>query len=161
MFAIPTEVYTPARNNAISQGMRFCICVFFKGRLIVSLSHEPHEEHVCGLRSCPLSCQLCKRLCAHPDHLHGLDSKAVHLCGYVQIIGLTYIELDISRRQEHPCQALCAADGICQIETTPQEVKATFTGRHESFEYTKVRGRCRSLLGLALTISYAFQYSQG
>jgi hypothetical protein len=31
---------------------------------------------------CPMSCQLCKRLCANPDHLHGLQAGAVHLCGF-------------------------------------------------------------------------------
>ena len=43
-----------------------------------------------------------------------------------------------STRQEHSCSALCAAPGICQIDTTPQSIEATFTGRHETFQYTKV-----------------------
>lgn len=42
-------------------------------------------------------------------------------------------------RQEHSCSALCAAEGICQIEHAPQSVEATFTGRHETFQYTKVK----------------------
>lgn len=42
-------------------------------------------------------------------------------------------------RQEHSCEALCSANGICQIETAPQSIEATFTGRHETFQYTKVR----------------------
>ena len=41
--------------------------------------------------------------------------------------------------EEHPCTALCSADGICEIETAPQAIEATFTGRHETFQYTKVR----------------------
>ena len=41
-------------------------------------------------------------------------------------------------RQEHSCSALCSAPGICQIDTTPQSIEATFTGRHETFQYTKV-----------------------
>ena len=41
-------------------------------------------------------------------------------------------------RQEHPCDDLCSAPGICQIDTTPQSIKATFIGRHETFQYTKV-----------------------
>ncbi|KAI0921705.1 hypothetical protein AcW2_006594 [Taiwanofungus camphoratus] len=83
-------------------------------------SHEPHDCHVCENRQCPLQCQLCKRLCISRDHLHALQAGAVHLCG-----------------QEHSCSALCAAEGICQIEHAPQSVEATFTGRHETFQYTK------------------------
>jgi hypothetical protein len=40
--------------------------------------------------------------------------------------------------QGHSCNALCGADGICTIETAPQSIEATFTGRHETFHYTKV-----------------------
>ncbi|GBE82556.1 hypothetical protein SCP_0409400 [Sparassis crispa] len=79
-----------------------------------------HDQHVCDARMCPVACQLCKRLCANTDHLHGLQHGAIHLCG-----------------QEHSCTALCKAPGICQIDTTPQSIEATFTGRHETFQYTK------------------------
>jgi hypothetical protein len=41
-------------------------------------------------------------------------------------------------REEHSCSILCTADGICEIETAPQSIEATFTGRHETFQYTKV-----------------------
>ncbi|KAF8428955.1 hypothetical protein L210DRAFT_3508644 [Boletus edulis BED1] len=54
------------------------------------------------------------------DHIHGLHSDAIHLCG-----------------QEHLCTAICAAPGICEIETAPHSIEATFTGRHETFQYTK------------------------
>ncbi|OCH90958.1 hypothetical protein OBBRIDRAFT_792770 [Obba rivulosa] len=83
-------------------------------------SHEPHDLHVCAHRECPIQCQLCKRLCSCPYHLHALQEGAVHLCG-----------------QSHPCSASCSAPGICQIETAPQSVEATFTGQHETFQYTK------------------------
>ncbi|KAI0796932.1 hypothetical protein C8Q75DRAFT_796662 [Abortiporus biennis] len=83
-------------------------------------SHQPHDVHVCETRSCPLTCQLCKRLCASPDHFHALDGSTSHLCG-----------------QAHPCASACQSDGICQIETAPQSVEATFTGTHETFQYTK------------------------
>ncbi|KAJ6620545.1 hypothetical protein B0H10DRAFT_1063347 [Mycena sp. CBHHK59/15] len=83
-------------------------------------SDEDHTTHVCDTRSCPMPCDLCKRLCSNPDHLHGLNSDAVHLCG-----------------QQHNCPGLCAAEGICQIDTAPQSIEATFTGRHETFQYTK------------------------
>ncbi|VDC04820.1 unnamed protein product [Peniophora sp. CBMAI 1063] len=79
---------------------------------------EEHTEHACEMRECPMSCQLCKRLCAN-SHLHGLEADSLHLCG-----------------QEHSCNALCSA-GICQIETKPHEVHATFAGRNETFQYTK------------------------
>ncbi|EMD40863.1 hypothetical protein CERSUDRAFT_121499 [Gelatoporia subvermispora B] len=83
-------------------------------------SHEPHDVHICAKRECPIQCQLCKRLCSSRDHLHALEGSAVHLCG-----------------QSHSCSALCSARGTCQIETTPQSVEATFTGRHQTFQYTK------------------------
>ncbi|KAI0052041.1 hypothetical protein FA95DRAFT_1484280 [Auriscalpium vulgare] len=82
-------------------------------------SDEEHIVHSCENRLCPVSCQLCKRLCAQ-DHLHGLLPGETHLCGY-----------------QHACVALCRAQGICEIETAPQSVEDTFTGRHETFQYTK------------------------
>jgi hypothetical protein len=41
-------------------------------------------------------------------------------------------------RQTHNCGGSCQAAGICEIETAPQSIEATFTGRHETFQYTKV-----------------------
>ena len=41
-------------------------------------------------------------------------------------------------RESHPCLERCAASGICQIDTSPQSIEATFTGRHETFQYTRV-----------------------
>ncbi|KAK0217807.1 hypothetical protein IW262DRAFT_1560097, partial [Armillaria fumosa] len=90
-----------------------------KGKCVMP-SSEAHEIHVCDNRMCPIPCELCKRLCSDANHLHGLDVQAIHLCG-----------------QEHPCSAVCAAHGSCEIDTAPQSIKATFTGRHETFEYTK------------------------
>ncbi|KAJ1300985.1 hypothetical protein OPQ81_003409 [Rhizoctonia solani] len=82
---------------------------------------EPHEHHTCNnSRACPIECVLCRRLCCSTDHFHGLDMKAVHLCG-----------------QEHNCSRLCEADGICQIETRPSAIQDQFSGRHESFMYTR------------------------
>ncbi|TFY78519.1 hypothetical protein EWM64_g5492, partial [Hericium alpestre] len=40
-------------------------------------------------------------------------------------------------QQEHSCPALCSAQGVCEIDTAPQSIEATFTGRHETFQYTK------------------------
>ncbi|KAI6032571.1 hypothetical protein F5J12DRAFT_779054 [Pisolithus orientalis] len=40
-------------------------------------------------------------------------------------------------RQEYLCTAMCFAQGICEIETAPHSIEATFTGRHETFQYTK------------------------
>ena len=37
-------------------------------------------------------------------------------------------------REAHSCSELCAAPGICKIETSPQAIEATFTGK----QYTKV-----------------------
>ncbi|KAL1696787.1 hypothetical protein GGG16DRAFT_43139 [Schizophyllum commune] len=88
-------------------------------------SHEVHDEHVCDVRMCPLECELCHRLCSNQDHLHALDHDAQHLCG-----------------QPHPCPERCTASGICEIDTTPLSVEATFTGRHETFQYTKYCTEC-------------------
>ncbi|KAI0314894.1 hypothetical protein OF83DRAFT_1134774 [Amylostereum chailletii] len=81
--------------------------------------HEPHDVHECNERLCPIQCQLCKRLCSQP-HLHGLEHDAVHLCG-----------------QTHNCTEFCGAPGICEIDTTPHSIQAMFTGRHDTFQYTK------------------------
>ena len=51
---------------------------------------------------------------------------------------VTFISHD-NRRLKHPCSGLCKAQGTCEIETTPQSIESTFTGQHESFQYTKVR----------------------
>ncbi|KAJ7781844.1 hypothetical protein DFH07DRAFT_389440 [Mycena maculata] len=83
-------------------------------------SHDDHDQHVCSTLACPVNCELCMRLCANADHLHGLHPDARHLCG-----------------QEHKCFEFCSAPGICQIDTAPQSIEATFTGRHEIFQYTK------------------------
>lgn len=45
----------------------------------------------------------------------------------------------LSCSQEHSCSAECGALGVCQVDTAPSSVEATFSGRHESFQYTKVR----------------------
>ncbi|KAF8550994.1 hypothetical protein OG21DRAFT_1543721 [Imleria badia] len=79
-----------------------------------------HALHQCNAQFCSIRCQLCKRLCANQDHMHGLNSDAIHLCG-----------------QEHLCTAICAAPGICEIETAPHSIETTFTGRNETFQYTK------------------------
>ncbi|KEP46929.1 von willebrand factor type A domain protein, partial [Rhizoctonia solani 123E] len=82
---------------------------------------EPHEHHTCNnSRACPIECNLCRRLCCSMDHFHGLDTNTIHLCG-----------------QEHNCSRLCEADGICQIETRPSAIQDQFSGRHESFMYTR------------------------
>ncbi|KAI0302897.1 hypothetical protein B0F90DRAFT_1935607 [Multifurca ochricompacta] len=82
-------------------------------------SDQDHETHSCDTRLCPATCDLCKRLCVQP-HLHGLAPDMHHLCG-----------------EAHACSALCSAPGICQIDTAPQSIEATFTGKHETFQYTK------------------------
>ncbi|KAG1725513.1 hypothetical protein EDB19DRAFT_1644008 [Suillus lakei] len=97
-------------------------------------SDVDHDHHRCDARLCSFPCQLCKRLCANTDHLHGLEDGAIHLCGF-----------------EHSCSMQCTAEGICEIETAPQSIEATFTGRHETFQYTKVaflakRLRCAKLI---------------
>lgn len=81
---------------------------------------EPHEEHKCKTRGCPHPCALCRRLCSTADHFHGLAEQAVHLCGQV-----------------HPCDQPCSFDGWCEVSTDPIAVETTFTGRHDTFQFTK------------------------
>ncbi|KAH7337773.1 hypothetical protein B0J17DRAFT_573266 [Rhizoctonia solani] len=82
---------------------------------------ESHDRHACeNARACPVECALCRRLCCSTDHFHGLVSDTVHLCG-----------------QEHNCARLCEEDGICQVETRPSAIQEQFSGRHESFMYTR------------------------
>ncbi|KAF9228244.1 hypothetical protein BS17DRAFT_877588 [Gyrodon lividus] len=83
-------------------------------------SNVEHDRHHCDARLCSITCQLCKRLCSNRNHLHGLDADAVHLCG-----------------QGHSCSQLCTASGICEIDVAPQSIEATFTGKHETFQYTR------------------------
>ena len=48
---------------------------------------EEHEQCICDvILSCPISCQLCGRLCSIADHLHSLEDGAIHLCGYVDVV---------------------------------------------------------------------------
>lgn len=93
--------------------------------------NEEHTAHLCEDRLCPISCRLCKRLCSGA-HLHGLSASENHLCG-----------------QGHPCSALCSADRICQIDTTPLPIEATFTGRQEMVHHTKTAMRlsCMKIIG--------------
>ena len=49
--------------------------------VMTPLRYEEHLVHACEHRLCPVSCQLCKRLCSG-DHLHGLIPNQSHLCGY-------------------------------------------------------------------------------
>jgi hypothetical protein len=103
-------------------------------------SDQEHDSHSCDLRLCPATCELCKRLCARP-HLHGLDPGAHHLCGsvfYMHFLLPMSSFIFRTNREGHSCSEQCAASGICQIDTSPQSVEATFTGRHETFQYTKV-----------------------
>ncbi|KAH9039442.1 hypothetical protein EDB83DRAFT_2228401 [Lactarius deliciosus] len=100
------------------------------GMCCVPIDKE-HGDHECEDRKCPISCQLCDRnrnyrMCTG-GHLHGLNPSENHLCG-----------------EEHSCGSECSA-GICEIETKPQAIEAIFTGKHESFQYTKVCLLAKSL----------------
>ena len=107
--------------------------------------NEVHTVHACEIRLCPISCQLCKRLCSG-NHLHGLSSGVNHLCGCAHSFLPSTILFTWTSSEEHSCKALCSAEGICQIDTTPQSMEVTFTGRHEMFRYTKVSACLSKLL---------------
>ncbi|ELU39519.1 cytochrome P450 [Rhizoctonia solani AG-1 IA] len=105
---------------------------------------EPHTRHLCNnSNSCPLECQLCRRLCHESDHFHALNPNAVHLCG-----------------QSHSCTNLCAARGICRIETQPSAVEEQFSGRHETFQYTRYT-QVEQRLTCALPIPAGRLYHEG
>ncbi|KAI0253468.1 hypothetical protein BJV78DRAFT_1153084 [Lactifluus subvellereus] len=70
------------------------------------------------------------QVAGHVDDEH-MCSALVHMCG--EVSGLKHWFF----RETHPCSAWCSASGICRIDTTPLSIEATFTGRHESFQYTK------------------------
>ena len=101
------------------------------------IRNQDHTVHACENRLCPISCQFCKRLCSG-DHLHGLSADENHLCGYAHFFVSPTLLFTWTSSQEHSCNALCSADGICHIDTTPLSIEATFVGRHENFQYTKV-----------------------
>ncbi|KDN33971.1 hypothetical protein RSAG8_12942, partial [Rhizoctonia solani AG-8 WAC10335] len=91
--------------------------------------NQDHVRHGCsGSQSCPMDCQLCPRLCCNTDHFHGLEPNEVHLCG-----------------QEHSCTMLCEALGICEIQTQPFAINEQFTGRYETFQYTRYAQEGRRL----------------
>ncbi|KAF9231332.1 hypothetical protein BU15DRAFT_68422 [Melanogaster broomeanus] len=108
-------------------------------------------EHLCG-KPCKFTgrngcLDTCAKVIDHPDEEH-LCAAPMHACGKpcdlsdVKLVdGSQYSCPGTCRiaRQEHLCTALCSAPGICEIETAPQSIEATFTGRNETFRYTKVR----------------------
>ena len=51
---------------------------------------------------------------------------------------LPSLSSDHRHSQPHSCNASCKENGICEIETAPHSIEATFTGTHETFQYTKV-----------------------
>jgi hypothetical protein len=111
---------------------------FLLPALSTSDSEEDHSHHTCDARQCPFPCELCKRLCSHTDHLHGLELGAVHLCGLVLVKSCRFLSLRSIFSENHACSSLCNGDGICEIDTAPQSIEATFIGSYETFQYTKV-----------------------
>lgn len=51
---------------------------------------------------------------------------------------MAYLNFGSANRETHSCSELCSMPGICQIDNAPQSIEATFTGRQETFQYTKV-----------------------
>ena len=65
-------------------------------------SDQPHDVHSCDMRLCPVTCDLCRRLCTQP-HLHGLVTGSFHLCGsvFVQIEGRFNSKLGLTVKHTH------------------------------------------------------------
>ncbi|KAI0253465.1 hypothetical protein BJV78DRAFT_1153081 [Lactifluus subvellereus] len=84
------------------------------------------------------------QVAGHVDDEH-MCSALVHMCG--ELCALQGMKLPHGKI--YSCQGGCSiprnvlfptvapASGICQIDTTPLSIEATFTGRHETFPYTK------------------------
>jgi hypothetical protein len=108
--------------------------------------------------ACPLKCALCSRLCAEPDHFHGM-SDVVHLCGYMSTsICDIHANLSYSYRDEHACNMMCAQPGMCDVQPNPRSVQVLFSGRHETFQYTQVGDSF--LIPLAMNILKISKHNQ-
>ena len=77
-----TEGCFHVKSIAVSQGTPLILHSLLGMRSEYTNSTELHDAHLCETQSCPVQCQLCKRLCASPDHLHALRPGAIHLCGF-------------------------------------------------------------------------------
>lgn len=80
-----------------------------------------HALHECHEKMCPVTCTMegCRRTCASSNHFHSLSSSK-HLCD-----------------EEHRCNAMCGADGLCHVHTEVLN-KQRFNGRRSSFEIEHV-----------------------
>ncbi|KAI5998963.1 hypothetical protein F5J12DRAFT_784806 [Pisolithus orientalis] len=106
------------------------------------------NAHLCG-KPCKFAGKFgclhqCTKVTDHPDE--HLCAALVHGCGEpcdlsgIKLIdGSTYACPGTCRvpSEEHLCSVDCSVPGICEIETAPYSIEATFTGRHETFQYTK------------------------
>ncbi|KAI0317532.1 hypothetical protein OF83DRAFT_1171919 [Amylostereum chailletii] len=122
-------------------------------------AHPHDEEHMCSALV-----HMCGQLCDLKDAASlttrsTLSTNAIHVCAlslvsFATVFARITICMDCFPKlytfaglEEHSCTALCAAPGVCEIDTAPQSVEATFTGRNETFQYTKFtqvakRSRC-------------------
>ncbi|KAF7356372.1 VWFA domain-containing protein [Mycena venus] len=106
-------------------------------------------DHMCSVRlhKCGEPCDLKKiklvtklTLSMSVKHLRVLY-PASSASVFVQILTIFMVSklapFIFAGKQTHNCSGSCQAAGICEIETAPQSIEATFTGRHETFQYTK------------------------
>lgn len=69
-----------------------------------------HDRHECHDTKCIVKCPFnCNRLCISENHFHSLEKDAVHYCG-----------------QEHNCQHVCEAQGICEVVTALKTEQRTY-----------------------------------
>ncbi|KIJ09825.1 hypothetical protein PAXINDRAFT_102165 [Paxillus involutus ATCC 200175] len=107
------------------------------------------DAHLCGQPCSMIGKSGCLGQCIkvmdHPDGGHEC-AATTHACG--EPCALTDIYLADGKRyscpekchiakQPHSCEAVCSARGICEIETAPDSIEDTFTGKYETFTYTK------------------------
>ncbi|KAH9054525.1 hypothetical protein EDB87DRAFT_1580466 [Lactarius vividus] len=123
-------------------------------------------KHVCVVSAhlCGDPCKLlgrrgcledCTNVIGHDDE--HMCSALAHMCNEpcalrnIQLLGGKTFSCQEScniPREAHSCLERCAVPGICQIDTSPQSIEATFTGRHETFQYTRSQRGC-SVLALS------------
>ncbi|PPQ72320.1 hypothetical protein CVT26_007277 [Gymnopilus dilepis] len=104
------------------------------------------EDHLCGepctlkdKAGCLGECTQVRMTCAQgKQRTHDQVILLTRLRGIKLAIIDALLVYTIVERESHSCHAYCSpTNGICEIDTMPQSIEATFTGQHSTFQYTK------------------------
>eukprot|EP01118_Nematostelium_gracile_P009497 TRINITY_DN3211_c0_g1_i3.p1 TRINITY_DN3211_c0_g1~~TRINITY_DN3211_c0_g1_i3.p1 ORF type:complete len:578 (+),score=46.23 TRINITY_DN3211_c0_g1_i3:546-2279(+) len=104
------------------------------------ISTKIHTIHKCAETKCnKLCCMKCSRSCSSQDHFHGQLDIGRKYCEENQI---PWIEEDQEHfcSDNHPCNHLCEAEGVCKlkVEMMREKVDETFVGKRGTFTYQAV-----------------------